>query len=300
MFSKIPQNVKNLFSTNQGYSRFTNESIEMQDLSNNFYEETPNDNSETIPIEDPNTEFTDNPIYEQPQARFAPAAGAAAGGSSSSAAAASSQNSAASNAATGKAIKSGADIFSATNALLNNRMNLSSKSEMQNKYFQEAQGSEGTHMHTGLHADMNFAARNQTLAEQKNVQTLGSAFGGPIGGLIGHFISKNHISDMEKNLNLNTVMGTLGEMVNPATALTDAFNDRYELSSTFSDDSISSRYSSSTDMTNYTNEVEQYARDFDSPQSMDLLYPSNSNSNHDQIFSPDQPILTNYSSSDYI
>jgi len=309
MFSKVPQNIKNLFSTNQGYSRFTNESIEMQDLSNNFHEEIPEETSELTPIEDPDVEFTENPIYEQPQARFAPAAGAAAGGSSGSAAAASSQNSAASNAATGKAIKSGADIFSATNALLNNRMNLSTKSDMQTKYFQEAQGSEGTHMHTGLHSDMRFAARNQSLAEQKNIQTLGSAFGGPIGGLIGHFLSKNHVSDMENNLNLNTVMGTKGEMVNPGTALTDAFEENYSRSLSPSNysisfnpySSISSNYSSSTDsFDSYLNQVEQNARDVDSPQYADLQYPSNNYSNHDQIFSPDQPILTNFSTSDYL
>lgn len=117
--------------------------------------------------------------------------------------------------ATGKAIKSFTDLGNSLVSGFTEKWNTHQRGGFQEKYFNERQGSEGFGMHTGMHADMRYVARNQTQAEREHIQRLGTGLGGPIGGLAAYFISKKHVSGMEKNLDLKTARDIEGNKVDP-------------------------------------------------------------------------------------
>lgn len=121
----------------------------------------------------------------------------------------------ASNQATGKAIKSFTDLGNSLVSGFTEKWNTHQRGGFQEKYFSERQGSQGFGMHTGLHADMRYVARNQTQAEREHIQKMGMGLGGPIGGLAAYFIAKKHTSGMEKSLDLKTATDTTGNKIDP-------------------------------------------------------------------------------------
>lgn len=139
----------------------------------------------------------------------------AAGGAAESKAAQQAAGSSNSSQATGKAIKSFTDLSSAIVSGITEKWNTHQRGGFQEQFFNERQGSAGFGMHTNLHADMRYVARNQTQQEREHIQRFGMGVGGPIGGLAAYFISKNHVSGMEKELDLKTARDDQGNKVDP-------------------------------------------------------------------------------------
>lgn len=102
----------------------------------------------------------------------------------------------------------------------NNRMNIRNQSNASENFFNNQLGQgphvNSPHFHAAHHSDKAFNAQTQTIREQQNIQQSWSNVLGPIGGVIGHLRSRNHVSDLERNLNFKTATDTRGNAINPA------------------------------------------------------------------------------------
>lgn len=138
-------------------------------------------------------------------------------------AAASKGSSASSNTKTSMAERSsgvlGKLIGAGTN-VANNRMNLRNQANVSENFFNNQLGRgehvSSPHFHAGHHSDMAFNAQTQTIREQQNIQQSWSNMLGPVGGVFGHLRSRNHVSDLERNLNFKTATDTRGNAINPS------------------------------------------------------------------------------------
>lgn len=124
----------------------------------------------------------------------------------------------------------------------NNRMNLRNQASVSENFFNNQLGRgdhvNSPHFHAGHHSDMAFNAQTQTIREQQNIQQSWSNMLGPVGGVIGHFRSRNHMSDLERNLNFNTANDTRGNAANPAHSRNNAQGSTNASVSTRSGESI--------------------------------------------------------------
>lgn len=100
-----------------------------------------------------------------------------------------------------------------------NTKNLQAQGKITTDWFKNrsGMGSEATNMHTGLHADMKFAAETQTQKERENIQDWSRALGGPVGGIVGFAASKLHRSSMEHAMDYRTAVTNTGKRVDPST-----------------------------------------------------------------------------------
>lgn len=123
-------------------------------------------------------------------------------------------------------------LIGATTNIANNRMNLRNQASVSENFFNNQLGRgdhvNSPHFHAGHHSDMAFNAQTQTIREQQNIQQSWSNILGPVGGVIGHFRSRNHVSDLERNLNFKTANDTRGNSINPS----DSRNNAQSSSST--------------------------------------------------------------------
>lgn len=108
----------------------------------------------------------------------------------------------------------------------NNRMNIRNQANVSENFFNNQMGRgdhvSSQHFHSGHHSDMAFNAQTQTIREQQNIQQSWSNMLGPVGGVIGHLRSRNHQSDLEKNLNFKTAHDTRGNAINPSESRNNA------------------------------------------------------------------------------
>nr|QXV86412.1 hypothetical protein [Polycipiviridae sp.] len=139
-------------------------------------------------------------------------------------------------------------LVGATVNVANNRMNLRNQASVSENFFNNQLGRgdhvNSPHFHAGHHADMAFNAQTQTIREQQNIQQSWSNMLGPVGGVIGHFRSRNHVSDLERNLNFKTATDTRGNAINPAESRNNA--------QIASNPSTTARSGESLEMTNFS------------------------------------------------